>query len=270
MMLIEDKISDEAPSPVHRVADLLLDIGLVLLVSGAHCGRVSRNLERVAKHWGYQMELFMSFTGLSVHIWHREHPDQQIDRFRRCPLPGVHFGIVTEISLLTWRVVEENLAIDEVETRMAGIRKLSHHPRWLTLSGTGSACACLCLLTGGNWVDGGITFVAAVCGLFLRQEVVKARFNPLISFIVASFVTTLIASGDAIYQIGQSPEKALATSVLYLVPGVPLINCIIDLIEGHLPTAIARGVFGGLILLCIAVGMALAILLIGVHHFRPQ
>ena len=38
-----------------------------------------------------------------------------------------------------------------------------------------------------------------------------------------------------------TPRKALATSVLYLVPGVQLVNAVIDLIEGYVLTAIARG-----------------------------
>ncbi|MBC8127760.1 MAG: threonine/serine exporter family protein, partial [Gloeobacteraceae cyanobacterium ES-bin-144] len=76
-----------------------------------------------------------------------------------------------------------------------------------------------------------------------------------------------IAGMDLIYHIGSSPEKTLATSVLYLIPGVPLINCAIDLIEGHIPTAISRGIYGGFILLCIAVGMSLSILLLGIHYF---
>lgn len=270
MMLSEVEILDEGPASACRVADLLLDIGAVLLVSGAHCGRVNRNVERVAQQWGYHVDLFMSFTGLNVTIRNLEHPDQRIGRFRRCQLPGVHFGIVTEVSLLTWRVLEENLSIDEVEKRMGEIKNLPHHPRRFILLGAGSACACLCMLAGGSWMDGGIAFIAVICGLFARQEVVKRRFNPLISFIVASLLTTLIAGIDAIYHLGSSPEKALATAVLYLVPGVPLINCIIDLIEGYIPTAIARGVFGGLILLCIAVGMSLAIMIIGVHHFHLQ
>ncbi|NQW99171.1 threonine/serine exporter family protein [bacterium] len=269
MTTLEEAEKSEAGSEsACRVADLLLDLGAVLLVSGAHCGRVSRNLERVAEQWGYQVDLFMSFTGLSVTLRNEHHPVERINRFRRCPLPGVHFGIVTEISLLTWRVCEQNLEIDEVEERMAAIKKLPHHPRWLTLLGTGAACACLCMLAGGNQVDGGIAFAAATCGLFARQEIVRMRFNPMISIIVASFVTTVIAGSDAIYQFGLSPEKALATSVLYLVPGVPLINCVIDLIEGYIPTAVARGIFGGFILLCIAVGMSLAILLLGIHHFH--
>ncbi|MEO7098317.1 MAG: threonine/serine exporter family protein [Luteolibacter sp.] len=263
-----DLEKDRGSASACRVADLLLDMGSVLMVSGAHCGRISRNIERVAEKWGYSVELFLSFTGLMVSIKDIQHPARRVARFRRCPLHGVHFGIVTEISLLSWRVLrEDNVSIDEVERCLSEIKAIPHHPRWLILVGLGSACACLCMLAGGNWKDACITFIATFAGMFARQEVLKRRFNPMIGFIVASFVTTMIAGMDMIHHIGVSPEKALATSVLYLIPGVPLINCTIDLIEGYIPTAIARGVFGGFILLCIAVGMSMSILLLGIHNF---
>jgi uncharacterized membrane protein YjjP (DUF1212 family) len=258
----------EFPRPsAGRVADLLLDLGAALLVSGAHCGRINRNLERVAESWGYRSDLFITFTGLMISVKNLERPEEPVARFRRCQLHGVHFGIVTEISLLTWKVSEQHLNIDEVERRLEEIKKIPHHSRWSILFGIGAACACLCLLAGGNWANGAMAFAASFIGMFARQEVLKLRFNPMIAFIVASFTTTTIAGIDLLYQIGLSPEKTLATSVLYLIPGVPLINCVIDLIEGYVPTAIARGVFGGFILLCIAVGMSLSIVLLGIHHF---
>jgi len=258
---------EHATASACRVADLLLDIGTVLLASGAHCGRINRNIERVAQRWGYQMELFLTFTGLMVSIKNIAHPSERVARFRHCPRHGVHFGILTEVSLLTWKVAEENLTIDEVEGRFAEIKQVPHHPRWAVLSGIGAACACLCLLADGNWANAGMTFVAAFCGMFVRQEVLKRRFNPMIGCIAAAFTTGLIAGMDMVHHIGISPEKTLATSVLYLIPGVPLINCAIDLIEGHIPTAIDCGVNGGFILLCIAVGMTLSILLLGIHNF---
>lgn len=264
--LTQDR-DEHASAPACRVADFLLDLGAGLLASGAHTGRVARNLERVAEAWGYRMELFVTFTGLMVSLKSEVDPTERVARFRRVPLPGVHFGILTEASLLTWRVAEERLPIGEVEQHWAAILKLSHHPRWSVLAGIGAACASLCLLVGGDWRNAGVAFVAALTGLFVRQEVLKLRFNPMIAFVMASFITTLIAGMDTVFHLGGSPEKTLATSVLYLIPGVPLINSTIDLIEGNIPTGISRGVFGGFILLCIAVGMSLSILLLGLHNF---
>ena len=43
----------------------------------------------------------------------------------------------------------------------------------------------------------------------------------------------MIGCTAVLYNIGNTPDIALGTSVLYLVPGVPLINGVIDVIEGH-------------------------------------
>lgn len=257
----------EHPYPPSRAADLLLEIGGVLMMAGAHSGRIRRNIERVAEAWGYHVELFLTFTGVMVSIREMGDCPRRVGRFHRVGLPAVHFGMVTEVSLLTWRVVEENLTIDEVEKRLAEIKTIPHHPRSWVLGGAGIACACLCLLAGGDFLNAAITCVATVTGLWIRQETLKRRFNPMIAIIVASLVTTLIAGIAVVKHIGIAPEKGLATAVLYLIPGVPLINCVIDLIEGHIPTAIARGVFGGFVLLCIAAGMSAGITLLGIHNF---
>ncbi|MBC8128641.1 MAG: threonine/serine exporter family protein, partial [Gloeobacteraceae cyanobacterium ES-bin-144] len=170
--------AEHATASACRVADLLLDIGTVLLVSGAHCGRITRNIERVSQRWGYNMELFITFTGIMVSIKNIANPSERVARFRHTGLHGVHFGVLTEISLLTWKVVEENLSIEQVEKRLAEIKKLPHHSRWQILLGIGTACACLCILAEGNWKNAGMAFIAAVCGMYARQEVLKMRFNP--------------------------------------------------------------------------------------------
>jgi uncharacterized membrane protein YjjP (DUF1212 family) len=54
-------------------------------------------------------------------------------------------------------------------------------------------------------------------------------------------------------------EVALATSVLFLIPGVPLINGFIDIVEGHILNGFSRLTEGALLVLCIAVGLAVTI-----------
>jgi len=51
--------------------------------------------------------------------------------------------------------------------------------------------------------------------------------------------------------------------VLLLVPGVPLINGVKDLINGYPMNGLARGVNALVIVLCIAVGLSFALWLTG-------
>lgn len=247
--------------------DLLLDIGSTLLSSGAHSERINRNVHRIGEQWNYDVDIFFSFTGLIVTIQKKDNPEIYATRHKRIIHHGVNFKILNEISLLSWSVKENNLSPAEVSEALEEIKNIPHYSQLTILIGIGFACAFLCLISKGDWIDSAFAFVAAIAGLFVRQELTKKRYNIMIAILAASFVTSLIAGMDLLYNVGSSPEKALATSVLYLIPGVPLINSIIDLIEGYVPTAIARGVYGGFILLCLAVGMSLSIIVIGLHNF---
>ena len=57
-------------------------------------------------------------------------------------------------------------------------------------------------------------------------------------------------------------ETALATSVLYLVPGVPLINGVIDIVEGHILIGFSRLINALLLIICIAIGLSATLLMV--------
>ena len=49
---------------------------------------------------------------------------------------------------------------------------------------------------------------------------------------------------------------AIDTSVLFLIPGVPLINGVIDIVEGHILNGIARLTSALMLIVCIAIGLS--------------
>ena len=57
-------------------------------------------------------------------------------------------------------------------------------------------------------------------------------------------------------------EVAIATSVLYLIPGVPLINGVIDIVEGHVLNGIARLTSALMLIVCIAVGLSCTLMIV--------
>ena len=265
-MFMMNAVSIEKPQ-IEKYNDLLLDIGSTLMVAGAHCGRIDRNIKRIADVLGVDIETFYSFNGLILTTKMRNNPSETATHHKRLPSHGVHFGVLNGISLLSWQAVSDNLSYEEIVKEFEEIKTLSHHRRLQILLGVGVACASLCILAKGNFIDASFAFVGSILGMFVRQEIAKKKFNVMIAIIGAAFVTSFIASINVFYGIGLLPEKALATSVLYLVPGVQLVNAVIDLIEGYVATAIARGFYAGFLLLCIALGMAVSILIFGISNF---
>ncbi|MCD7974003.1 MAG: threonine/serine exporter family protein [Candidatus Azobacteroides sp.] len=262
-----DHHSQEKTISAPEFADFILDIGVFLLSSGAHCGRVFSNINRFAERWNFSVNINPTISGLTVTVKDKKDVLNSVTRYKTAPAHAVHLRMLSEISKLSWDTQEESCSFEDVKSRFKEVKKIKNYNSMLVSVAVGISCACLCLLAGGNYLNGIIAFIASFTGSLVRFKILKLQFNLMISFVIAAFTTTMIAGLDMIYHIGSSPEATLATSVLYLIPGVPLINTTIDLIEGYLSSALARALFSGFILLCIAAGMTISILIMGIHYF---
>lgn len=259
--------TERAKISAQRFADLILDIGTYLLASGAHCGRLNSNLGRLAATWEFELNINPTFKGLLVTVKDLNDSSNSITCYKDSPSHNVHLAVLTQVSHLSWKVQEEGLCIADVEREFASIKTKPNYKDPVVAVAVGLSCAGLCLFSLGDCMNASIAFVGAFIGYMIRVGFAKRKYNPMICISIAAFVTTLITGLGQIYGIGEHPEAAMATAVLYLIPGVPLINCIIDLIEGYLSSAINRALFGGFILLCIAAGMTLCITLMGISNF---
>jgi uncharacterized membrane protein YjjP (DUF1212 family) len=254
--------------PTKRFASLILDIGAYLMASGAHCGRINTNIKRMADKWNFEINMHLSFKGLLVSVKKQDNPDDYVTLYQASPPHNVKLSALTEVSRLSWQVVEDDLSIYETEKRFKSIKEQSDYNPWLVSLAVAIACAGLCIFSDGDLYNAGIAFAAAFTGSTARFKVAGMKFNPMISIAMAAFITTLITGLGSILSIGEHPQAAMATAVLYLIPGVPLINCVIDLIEGYLSSAMNRVLFAGFILLCIAAGMTFSITLMGINNFN--
>lgn len=251
-----------------RFAELVLDIGTFLLASGAHSGRVNSNIKRIAMTWGFNVNLLPSFKGLLVTVQNQQDEHDSITLFKESPTHIVHLEVLTKVSHLSWKVYEQGLSIDETEKAFAEIKRMPIYNYWLVSFAVGLSCAGLCFFSKGDYINACVAWLAACVGSLVRYKVAAMNFNPMISIGLAAFITTSITGLATLMGWGSYPEAAMATAVLYLIPGIPLINSVIDLIDGYLTSAVNRSLFAGFILLCIAAGMMLSITIMGIDNFK--
>jgi uncharacterized membrane protein YjjP (DUF1212 family) len=238
----------------QSVGTILLDIGASLMSSGASTHRTRITLERMAKGLGYGIELLITQRALMLTIIEK---DQQylFSRLKRTSPHGVNFRVVSGISHLSWNVYEQGWTVAQITEELLRLKSLPHYPRMLVLGMVGLAGAAFCRIFGGGYTEMTVAFIATVAGLFVRQEAARVKFNPYICVFFAAFTASLIAGLAEHFQIGSDPEKAFATSVLFLVPGVPLINSVTDLMDGNIQNGIVRAMNGLMIAFSIAMGL---------------
>ena len=248
---------DESLKRVKEAEAMLLNVGTLLMSSGASTGRVRTTVNRIADALGYNIELMITNRSLMLKVIDEE-KNHFIASLKRTSPHGVNFRVVSGISRMSWKVVEDRWDIPQINAEIARLVALPHYPRLIILSSVALAGASFCALFGGKGYELLVAFIATFVGMFVRQEALKNRFNPYVSIIFAAFSASIISGLSVKLGIGSSPDLAFATSVLFLVPGVPLINSFTDMIDGNILNGIVRGIHGLVIALAIALGLLCA------------
>lgn len=235
-----------------------IEAGVRVQMSGGYTSRVYDTMEAIAKGLGAeQVEGSVSsvVVGLTVHRagWSRT-------AFRRTPRIGINFSELSALSQLTKQA--PHLAPDEIRQRLTAIESLERrYPLALILPMLGASTASFAALFGADAVGIVLAGLGGLAGAWLRHELAGRHYKPFIFCLAAAFLSTgivLLGSGWT-----ETSSDAVAACVLYLVPGVPLLNGTADLLSGHYLNGVVRLVMGLVIVLGSAVGVGLALGLAG-------
>ena len=80
---------------------------------------------------------------------------------------------------------------------------------------------------------------------------------------------TYFADGSRkfIFHIGNTPDIAVGTSILYLIPGVPYINVVSDMLDHHYLCAFSRFIDACILTACLSLGLCFGMLILKIEWF---
>lgn len=242
-----------------QIADFVAEYATYLLGSGVHTSRVIRNSRRIGKSQGIDIQL-SAFQKSIVMTAHDDSTGENITRVVGIPALPISFERNSDLSALSWEAVDEHLPLDEIRVRYERlISKPSIDPIFVLLT-VGLANASFCRLFGGDWTAMSIVFTSTLVGLAAKQRMQAHKVNHFIIFILSAFIASLCASAALSFDC--TAHICLATSPLFLVPGVPLINGIIDILDGHVLIGFSRLVNAMSLIVCIAVGLSMTLIMV--------
>ena len=263
-------MSANAESP-REIAELLLDVADALLSAGAQTSRVHRNVSRLAESFGYEVHLlaFPRTLTLTLLGGNTDPAASPLTIVRKTRPAALNFRMLSALRILTWDVFIKKLSPAECRSRYEKIlsetQRISGVCLWAFVA---LANASFCYLLGGYALPNGgvrsslVVFAGTFLGFFVRATLTKWRANHLIVFALSAFVASFVA-GTLANAWDFQTDLAVSTSVLFLVPGVPLLNGVIDIAEGYAFAGISRLVNASCLVLAMTLGLILAVVLLG-------
>ncbi len=248
---------------IKELGYVLLEISSLLMSCGATTNRIRITVDRIAESFGFTADMFITNRAITLSLTSANN-EESFSSLKRTSPHGVNYRIVSGISRMSWRVVQEQWNINQIKNELGRLTTLPPYPRLLVLTLIGFSGAAFCRIFGGDVPEMIVTFLASFAGMFIRQESVRMEFNPYLCIFFASLTASLISGACRKIGLGTTMEHAFTASVLFLIPGVPLINSFSDLIDGNILNGIVRGINGILISFAIALGLLVSIMIFNI------
>ena len=247
---------DAKPKPIETI-NLLLEISSLLMAAGANTNRVNLSIDRFAEALGYKVSCFISHKTIIMTLMDEQN-DLNCTRVVNIPPYQINFSIISAISKASWNAITEHWAIEQISTEIETIKTTKRYPKWLVLLAVSMAGAGFCNIFKGDYLNMLVAFISTFIGLLVFQKAHALKYNMYIRVFLGALMASLTASCGIYFGIGALPQSALATSILFLVPGVALINSFTDFLDNNIINGLVRFAMGIMTVLAMAIGLFIA------------
>jgi uncharacterized membrane protein YjjP (DUF1212 family) len=178
---------------------------------------------------------------------------------------GVNLVRVGEIVEFGKNVAKGKVPAATIDAELARIKGLpSPYNRWLLIAAAAIAAASFSRLLGGDQGSLVITAIAAAVGQFFRPVLSGKGLAVATVTLIAALISASIATLGVRLGYTHGSPATVISSVIYMVPGLPLINGFLDMVSHKYLLAgverIANAIFLFLVLV-VAVVLALTAIL---------
>ena len=264
--------------------DLLLRTGCLLMESAADTSRTMRTMKRVAAYLELPLDRLHIYIVYNMLMVNLSDGQRSFTKFQRVEKHGVNLDTLRQVSHLSCEALRLHYQLDRYRQELDYIaRQKRNYSPWQVAVGGGLACGGFCIQFGCDWTAFFYAALAAIMGLRLRMYLNEKGSNTYVNISIAAFVSTLLAwvcSLLSVYAqasswlpsvlVSSTPWHPLLACALFIVPGVPLINFVSDMLSGFTQVGMTRAVNTLMMLLAMAFGIAFAIQVCGIDNFAKD
>jgi len=244
---------------LKEVAQFTASFATAMLSAGATTSRIERCVGRIAKGYGVDSVLSILPTRVLITVWDKEH-EHNYSFVGETHSDGINLNTSTLLSNLS-HLIEYNLPLDIANEKLNQALSRPRINPWIVIGLTSLANLSFCQLFGGDLVAMGIVFVATAVGFIYKNRFMGWKWDGKLVVLLSSLISALIGTSGFIFGISNTPEIALGTSVLWLVPGIRFINAVSDMLRGHYMVAQSRMAESVIVTICLSIGLCLALLI---------
>ena len=239
-----------------------LDIGEMMLISGAEIGRVEHSIQLICGAYGCKRtDVFTITSSIVVSI---EDADRNFyTQTRRITGTQTNLSRLDQLNTLSREICQKKPSYSFIQAKLRIIREMRAYPLWLRSASSALIAGAFTVFFGGGWAD---MLVSSVLGALLclcTHGLQRAGMNQIFVNVVGSFLVSLAAIAVVGWHWGEDANKIIIGNIMLLIPGIALTNSLRDMISGDIMSGMLRFFDAILVAAAIAAGYILAAQLMG-------
>jgi uncharacterized membrane protein YjjP (DUF1212 family) len=245
-------------------AELVLAAARVQFVNGQSTDQVLASAERFAHTLGLRAEIMPRWGELALEGEDSASRTKVISAVAADPT-----GVAMSRVASTMRIVEDfaagRLAPAAAKKAILATSRSSLAPTWLfTLAAAAGAVALAVIFGVQHLPAAALIFVSAGAGAVLRRGLAHFSANVFLQPFGAALLAGVIGALAVRFQMSSSLHLVAVCPCMVLVPGPPVLNGALDLVNGRIHLGAARIIFAGLVVMAISTGLLLGLMFLGV------
>lgn len=218
-------------SEMNGALQSILDIGELLLESGAEVHRVEDTIKRLCKAYGFGRTDVFSITS-SIVVTALAGDGQTVTQTRRIYDVNTDLALIEKLNGFSRELCRSPLPTAEIEKRLAEYRNSAHQNSILRCAAYAGISAVFAAFFGGNAMD---SLAAALAGIVLFGTVEfsgRLRLNSIFQLMGCSAVTAVAVMLLYKAGIGVHPERVMMGNIMLVIPGVQFTTALRDMMNG--------------------------------------
>lgn len=255
---MENKYIDDPDS----ILSSALDIGRLMLESGAEITRVEDTISRICHSYEMNRIDVFSITSLIV-VSIQTKDNKNITQTRRIYSYSNNLYKLEELNSLSRYICKYKPHLSEIQTKLKDIDTHIYPKKWRLCVGSIIASSVFTIFFHGNIHD---AITAGIIGIiiFMLNNFSKKRSTiPVVRTLICSFIAGLSSILLVKIGLGSNVDKIMIGTIMLLIPGIPTTNAIRDLLSGDIMSGFLRLIESVITAIAIACGFALSLIMLG-------
>jgi len=266
-----DQQTSQTPSAKWHAVDALLALACAMVRGGNTASRTRDWLIVLAQKMGFDaVSVNVSIDAVSISAGRS---GTFTTGMREVGPPAVDTSRIIALEQIA-KNATVGVSPDEIAIQLANLETRTHlHSRLAICIAMGVASGAFAFLNGAAALEAGASAIGGSMGQWLRSYLSRRHFNQYGSAALSAAAATgsyaLVAALLSHYgwTFAHYPAGFIG-SVLFLVPGFPLIAALFDLLHYQTLAAVSRFIYGAMILLAVAFGVSIVIAVAGIDISR--